>query len=262
MTTSQTNIDDSISLGDLRYKSETTLEKLDSAACAVECIHAYPLIHDDLPSMDDDKLRRGKVTDGKTTAQIHYNETTAILSGEALQAFALKLLSHENSETTPVEQLKKIHLLAHCAGVSGMVSGQMLEINEIDNSISLTELEKMHRLKTGALIKASTLLGALCSQTYQPKEDNILKEYAKKIGLAFQIVDDILDETADLDTLGKPSSGDKALGKSTYISHLGIKTARIEAQKLINDALQLLEQLSDNTALLKELAELVVKRIN
>ena len=253
MTTSQTNIDDSISLGDLRYKSETTLEKLDSAACTVECIHAYPLIHDDLPSMDDDKLRRGKVTDGKTTAQIHYNETTAILSGEALQAFALKLLSHENSETTPVEQLKKIHLLAHCAGVSGMVSGQMLEINEI---------EKMHRLKTGALIKASTLLGALYSQTYQPKEYNILKEYAKKIGLAFQIVDDILDETADLDTLGKPSSGDKALGKSTYISHLGIKTARIEAQKLINDALQLLEQLSDNTVLLKELAELVVKRIN
>ena len=253
MTTSQTNIDDSISLGDLRYKSETTLEKLDSAACTVECIHAYPLIHDDLPSMDDDKLRRGKVTDGKTTAQIHYNETTAILSGEALQAFALKLLSHENSETTPVEQLKKIHLLAHCAGVSGMVSGQMLEINE---------LEKMHRLKTGALIKASTLLGALCSQTYQPKEYNILKEYAKKIGLAFQIVDDILDETADLDTLGKPSSWDKALGKSTYISHLGIKTARIEAQKLINDALQLLEQLSDNTALFKELAELVVKRIN
>ena len=143
-----------------------------------------------------------------------------------------------------------------------MVGGQMLDINATNIDISLAELEKMHRLKTGALIKVSTMLGALCSQTCNINDFKIIKEYGKKIGLAFQIVDDILDETTDTDTLGKPSGADKALGKSTYISHLGIDNARIEAQKLVNDALQLLEQLSDNTALLKELAELVVKRVN
>ena len=233
----------------------TPIKKLDSVACAVECIHAYSLIHDDLPAMDDDHLRRGK-----PTAHIQYNEATAILSGDALQAFAFELLSHKNSGITPVNQLKMINLLAHSCGVFGMVGGQMLDINATNNDISLAELEKMHRLKT--LIKASTMLGALSSQTCNINDYKIIKEYAKKIGLAFQIVDDILDETADTDTLGKPSGADKALGKSTYISHLGIDNARIEAQKLVNDALQLLEQLSDNTALLEELAELVIKRIN
>ena len=233
----------------------TPIKKLDSVACAVECIHAYSLIDDDLPAMDDDHLRRGK-----PTAHIQYNEATAILSGDALQAFAFELLSHKNSGITPVNQLKMINLLAHSCGVFGMVGGQMLDINATNNDISLAELEKMHRLKT--LIKASTMLGALSSQTCNINDYKIIKEYAKKIGLAFQIVDDILDETADTDTLGKPSGADKALGKSTYISHLGIDNARIEAQKLVNDALQLLEQLSDNTALLEELAELVIKRIN
>lgn len=235
----------------------TPLDKLDAAACAVECIHAYSLIHDDLPAMDDDHLRRGK-----PTAHIKYDEATAILSGDALQAFAFELLSHENSGISPLNQLRMINLLAHSAGVSGMVGGQMLDINATNKEISLVQLEKMHRLKTGALIKASTMLGALCSQTCQPNELKTIQEYAKKIGLAFQIVDDILDETADTNTLGKQTGADKALGKSTYISHLGIENSRREAQKLINDALQLLEQLSDNTALLEELAELVVKRIN
>ena len=235
----------------------TPLDKLDAAACAVECIHAYSLIHDDLPAMDDDHLRRGK-----PTAHIKYDEATAILSGDALQAFAFELLSHENSGISPLNQLRMINLLAHSAGVSGMVGGQMLDINATNKEISLIQLEKMHRLKTGALIKASTMLGALCSQTCQPNELKTIQEYAKKIGLAFQIVDDILDETADTNTLGKQTGADKALGKSTYISHLGIENSRREAQKLINDALQLLEQLSDNTALLEELAELVVKRIN
>ena len=235
----------------------TPLDKLDAAACAVECIHAYSLIHDDLPAMDDDHLRRGK-----PTAHIKYDEATAILSGDALQAFAFELLSHENNDISPLNQLRMINLLAHSAGVSGMVGGQMLDINATNKEISLIQLEKMHRLKTGALIKASTMLGALCSQTCQPNELKTIQEYAKKIGLAFQIVDDILDETADTNTLGKQTGADKALGKSTYISHLGIENSRREAQKLINDALQLLEQLSDNTALLEELAELVVKRIN
>ena len=235
----------------------TPLDKLDAAACAVECIHAYSLIHDDLPAMDDDHLRRGK-----PTAHIKYDEATAILSGDALQAFAFELLSHENSGISPLNQLRMINLLAHSAGVSGMVGGQMLDINATNKEISLIQLEKMHRLKTGALIKVSTMLGALCSQTCQPNELKTIQEYAKKIGLAFQIVDDILDETADTNTLGKQTGADKALGKSTYISHLGIENSRREAQKLINDALQLLEQLSDNTALLEELADLVVKRIN
>ena len=233
------------------------LKKLDAAACAVECIHAYSLIHDDLPAMDDDSLRRGK-----PTTHIHFDEATAILSGDALQALAFELLSLKHSGIAPANQLRMINLLARSSGVFGMVGGQMLDINATNKNISLPQLEKMHRLKTGALIHCASLMGALCSETCPPNKYKIIQKYARKIGLAFQIVDDILDETTDTETLGKQSGADKALGKSTYVSHLGIANAHIEAQKLINDALQLLDQLDNNTALLEELAELVIKRAN
>ena len=237
------------------------LHELDKVACAVECIHAYSLIHDDLPAMDDDDLRRGK-----PTAHIQFDEATAILAGDALQAFAFELLSSNNENLSATTQIRMVNLLATASGTHGMVGGQMLDINATNKNISLDELKAMHRLKTGALIQASTLLGFICgensaSQT-ETSEYKLIKHYADNIGLAFQIVDDILDETADTKTLGKPSGADKALGKSTYVLHLGIDQARNEAQKLVNDALQLLGKLSHNTALLEELAELVVRRIN
>lgn len=236
----------------------TPLEQLDNAACAVECIHAYSLIHDDLPAMDDDDLRRGK-----PTAHIQYGEATAILAGDALQTLAFELLADQsNTKLTAENQLKMVSLLAHASGARGMVGGQMLDILATNKNISLTDLKAMHRLKTGALIQASTLLGVLCSEQAKPQEYSAMQNYADNIGLAFQIVDDILDETADTATLGKQSGADKALGKSTYVSHLGIDTARSEAQKLVNDALQSLGQLSHNTALLEELAKLVIHRIN
>ncbi len=236
----------------------TPLEKLDNAASAVECIHAYSLIHDDLPAMDDDDLRRGK-----PTAHIQFDEATAILAGDALQTLAFELLvDQSNILLTTETKLKQVALLAKASGAQGMVGGQMLDMSATNESISLTDLKAMHRLKTGALIQASTLLGVLCSERASSQEYDALQNYAEKIGLAFQIVDDVLDETADTETLGKQSGADKALGKSTYVSHLGIDAARSEAQKLVNDALQSLGQLSDNSALLEELARLVVQRIN
>lgn len=236
----------------------TPLEKLDNASCAVECIHAYSLIHDDLPAMDDDDLRRGK-----PTAHIQYDEATAILAGDALQTMAFELLASQTNTLLSAEtKLKQVALLTKASGAQGMVGGQMLDMAATNESISLENLKAMHRLKTGALIQASTLLGVLCSEQASPQEYDILKNYADNIGLAFQIVDDVLDETADTATLGKQSGADKALGKSTYVLHLGIDTARAEAQKLVNDALQSLGQLSDNTALLEELARLVVQRIH
>ena len=234
------------------------LKELDPAACAVECIHAYSLIHDDLPAMDDDDLRRGK-----PTSHIQYDEATAILAGDALQTFAFELLAcTKNTNIEASTQLKAIQLLAAAAGPSGMIGGQMLDILATKKNISIEELQTMHRLKTGALIQASTLLGVLYSENFSNSQYAIAKQYADNIGLAFQIVDDILDETADTATLGKQSGADKALGKSTYVALLGIDNAKIQAQKLVDDALQSIGEISDNTALLEELASLVVDRIN
>jgi len=236
----------------------TPLEKLDAAACAVECIHAYSLIHDDLPAMDDDDLRRGR-----PTSHIKFDEATAILAGDALQTLAFEMLTDtSNFHLTDKSKLDIAALLARAAGPEGMVGGQILDIAATNKDISLAELKTMHRLKTGALIQASTLLGVLCSEKASKEEYSHIKNYADNIGLAFQIVDDVLDETADTATLGKQSGADKALGKSTYVSHLGIDNARAEAHKLVNDALQSLDQLSHNSALLEELAKLVVHRIN
>ena len=235
------------------------LQKMDAAACAVECIHAYSLIHDDLPAMDNDDLRRGKPTSHKK-----FGETTAILAGDGLQTFAFELLSSsQHSESLSIDsRLTMINLLARAAGPSGMVGGQMLDMLATETSIDLEQLQHMHSLKTGALIQASTLLGVLCSEKATEKEYQLVKRFADNIGLAFQIVDDILDETADTETLGKQAGADKALGKSTYVSLMGIDNARLKATDLIEDALQSIGQLSHNTPLLRELTLLVVNRIN
>ena len=250
------------------------IKELDNVACAVECIHAYSLIHDDLPALDDDDLRRGKPTN-----HIAFDEATAILAGDALQTLAFELLSapendsnitsnksnnikHNQSQSIHAKtRLKMLHTLALAAGNQGMVGGQMLDMNATNSSISLDQLKLIHHLKTGALIKASTLLGVICSESASDKEIEIITQYAENIGLAFQIIDDILDETSDTSTLGKPAGADLEQGKSTYVMHLGIENARAEAKKLVEDALQLLGQLSHNTALLKTLAQLIIDRI-
>lgn len=260
---------------------DAPLEKLDAAACAVECIHAYSLIHDDLPAMDDDDLRRGKPTSHKK-----FGEVTAILAGDALQTLAFELLSESDSSITnttiekattqkttastsishsslsPYTRLNMIKLLAKATGASGMVGGQMLDMLATKQDISLEQLQHIHRLKTGALIQASTLLGAQCSEKATDQDYALIKHYADNIGLAFQIVDDILDETADTHTLGKQAGADKALGKSTYVALLGLEKAQLQANQLVQQALQSLGQLSHNTLLLEELASLVLNRIH
>ncbi len=239
------------------------MEALDHAASAVECIHSYSLIHDDLPAMDDDDLRRGKPSN-----HIQFDEATAILAGDALQALAFDTLSsarfgeHGENSIRPETQLKMVQLLAKASGSYGMVGGQILDMQSTNNSISLDELKDMHSLKTGALIQASTLLGVICSENANQSEFLLIKQFADYIGLAFQIVDDILDETSDTQTLGKRSGSDKTQGKSTYVLHMGVVQAQIEAKKLIDDALQCLDKISHNTALLEQLAKLVIHRIH
>ncbi len=231
---------------------------LDIPACAVEYVHAYSLIHDDLPAMDDDDLRRGK-----PTCHVRYDEATAILAGDALQTFAFELITNsENAQLSSQQRLRMTYHLAKAGGVSGMAGGQMLDISATQKTLSLAELEQVHRLKTGALIEASTLMGALCYPGVTTEQLEVLSNYAKNIGLAFQIVDDILDETSDTETLGKQSGADRALGKSTYPALVGIEQSKQMAQALYQDALNCLDNLGDNTSLLEELAKLVIHRIN
>jgi len=229
-----------------------TLEQLDISACAIECIHAYSLIHDDLPAMDDDDLRRGK-----PTSHIQFDEATAILAGDALQTHAFQLLSNSsNADISDSNRLKMIQVLAKASGTEGMVGGQMLDILATNQGITLDELKLVHSLKTSALIEASILLGALSSQNVNDTDYTLLSDYGKKIGLAFQIIDDILDETADTATLGKKAGADKLLGKSTYTALLGVDNARKQAHELIDSALQSLDDLSHNTP--PELIKLLV----
>jgi len=234
------------------------LSILDIPACAVEYVHAYSLIHDDLPAMDDDDLRRGK-----PTCHIQFDEATAILAGDALQSHAFEILTDKTKcNLSDSQRLKIIHLLATAGGPHGMAGGQMFDINATQKILSLDELEKMHSLKTGALIEASVLMGALCSNQVNKTQLTALSYYAKNIGLAFQIVDDILDETSDTETLGKQSGADKALGKATYPSLMGLDQSKKTAQALIDDALNSLQEIGDNTALLRSLANTVINRIN
>lgn len=234
------------------------LDTLDIPACAVEYVHAYSLIHDDLPAMDDDDLRRGK-----PTCHIQFDEATAILAGDALQSHAFKILSDDSKgDLNDSQRLKITQLLATSCGPQGMAGGQMLDIDATKKTLSLSELEKMHSLKTGALIEASVIMGATCSNNVTETQLTALSRYAKNIGLAFQIIDDILDETSDTETLGKQSGADKALGKATYPSLMGLSQSKEAAQSLINDALNSLQEIGDNNALLSALANTVINRIN
>jgi len=231
-------------------------EQLDACACAVEIIHAYSLIHDDLPAMDDDDLRRGKPTCHK-----EYDEATAILAGDALQAFAFEILATDSAlQISPSNRIEMIKLLAKASGSVGMAGGQAIDLDAVGKALKLEELENMHLLKTGALIRASVLLGAMCSPNVQASKLEALDTYAHCVGLAFQIHDDILDVTADTETLGKPQGSDEKQNKPTYPSLLGLEGAQQRALELHNRAIQALEVFDESADILRKLSAYIIER--
>ena len=223
------------------------------AACALEMIHAYSLVHDDMPCMDNDMLRRGK-----PTVHVRYGEAAALLTGDALQAQAFLILSE--GKNAPARQLQMVQILAQASGSSGMCGGQAIDLASVGMPLTRAQLEQMHQLKTGALLRASVVLGALCN-THELNAAELagLNRYAQAIGLAFQVVDDILDATADSIALGKTAGKDAANNKPTYVSILGLEASKVLAEKL---SLQANEALSDfsNTRSLAELADFIVQR--
>jgi len=231
------------------------LETLDPIASSIECVHAYSLIHDDLPAMDDDALRRGN-----PTCHIKYDEAMAILAGDALQTIAFDILSTEIEGITAQAQLKIINTLARASGEKGMCAGQVLDIAAENSAISLAQLEAIHNAKTGALILAAVQMGALTKVDIEPAEFDLLTRFARAIGLAFQVQDDILDITSDTATLGKPQGSDQGLNKSTYPALLGLEGAQQKAQDLYQEALHALSQLPYNTQLLELFSHYIIKR--
>ncbi|MEZ8989306.1 (2E,6E)-farnesyl diphosphate synthase [Vibrio breoganii] len=233
-------------------------DSLDTPASAIECIHAYSLIHDDLPAMDDDELRRGQAT-----CHIEFDEATAILAGDALQTLAFNILA-EGKLAPQAEsyRIKMVQSLANASGASGMCLGQSLDLEAENRQVSLDELKLIHRNKTGALIKSAIQLGALAAGEQGIEQLPRLNAFAENIGLAFQVQDDILDITSDTQTLGKPQGSDLALNKSTYPSLLGLEGAQAKATLLLEKALLELEGIPYNTDLLEQFARYVVERKN
>lgn len=230
-------------------------ERLQYAASAVEMIHAYSLVHDDMPAMDNDVLRRGK-----PTVHVAFGEATALLAGDALQTAAFDVLSAHKLADDPADQLRMLNILARASGSLGMCGGQGIDLFSVGQAISLPELEMMHILKTGALIRSSVLLGSFCGESLAEEARNRLDHFAKCIGLAFQVVDDILDCEADSATLGKTAGKDAANNKPTYVSHLGLAEARRKADALKADALEALQPFGARAQRLKEIADFIVER--
>jgi farnesyl diphosphate synthase len=227
---------------------------LSRAAAAVEMIHAYSLVHDDMPCMDDDALRRGKPTVHKA-----YDEATALLVGDALQSQAFSVLSE--CDTVPAaRQVAMLKLLAFASGSLGMCGGQAIDLDSVGLSLTLEQLEQMHRLKTGALLRASVVLGALAGKDLSDAELKALDDYSRAIGLAFQVVDDVLDATADSATLGKTAGKDAADNKPTYVSILGLEPSIALAEKLRQDAHAALAPFGEQALRLREIADLIVRR--
>jgi len=233
-------------------------DQLDACACAVEIIHAYSLIHDDLPAMDNDDLRRGRPTCHKA-----YDEATAILAGDALQALAFEILATDTMlESSAETRLQMIKLLAQASGSSGMAGGQAIDLGAVGRNLSLEELENMHVLKTGALINASVRLGAMCKPDIAQEKLIALDTYARCVGLAFQIHDDILDVTADTETLGKPQGSDEQQNKPTYPALLGLQGAQERALALHQQALDALDIFNESADILRQLSAYIVERGN
>ncbi len=230
--------------------------RLDAAGCAVELIHAYSLVHDDLPAMDDDDLRRGKPTCHKA-----FDEATAILTGDALQSLAFHVLARGTDTHIPAEQrLEMLDILAVASGSRGMAGGQAIDLEAVGKQLNIAELENMHVHKTGALIRASVKLGALCQPELKPEQLKKLDHYAKCIGLAFQIQDDILDVEGDTKNLGKTPGADEARNKPTYPALLGLDNARQMAQALYTDALSSLENFGEPADPLRWIADYIINR--
>ena len=233
-----------------------TLEDLDGVACALECIHAYSLLHDDLPAMDDDDLRRGQPTCHKA-----FDEATAILAGDSLQTLAFDFLAnHEFSTYAQQKKITLIQQLVSAAGYTGMCGGQALDLSATGKSIALDELKTLHRLKTGALLTASVSMAAECAPDVKDEEKQQLARYAELVGLAYQVQDDIIDITSTEEELGKPKGSDIEANKSTYPALLGLDGAKQKAEDLYQESLQALATLPYNTQNLAEFATFIVRR--
>lgn len=230
-------------------------ERVAIAGAAVELIHAYSLVHDDLPCMDDDVLRRGK-----PTCHVEYDEATALLVGDALQSLAFQLLAEYRLADDAAEQLQLVKLLATAAGSRGMAGGQAIDLESVGKRLTVPELELMHIHKTGALIRASALLGARCGRGLDGTALGHVDTFAKLIGLAFQVVDDVLDAEAPTATLGKTAGKDAVNNKPTYVSALGLTEAKQFAQELRQDALAALESFGERAVRLRQLADFIVLR--
>jgi geranylgeranyl pyrophosphate synthase len=228
--------------------------RVDIAMAAIEMVHSYSLVHDDLPAMDDDDLRRGQ-----PTCHIKFNEATAILAGDALLTGAFEVLVDMSADFSIAQRLKLVSLLSQGSGASGMVAGQAIDLASVGKEVDLAHLERMHGHKTGALIRMSVLMGAHCGQ---PDEVALkqLTVYADAIGLAFQVQDDILDIESDTATLGKQQGADIALNKPTYPALLGLDGAKEKAKQLHQIALDALKPLSGDTSALEQLADYIITR--
>jgi farnesyl diphosphate synthase len=229
--------------------------RVEVVAAAVEMIHAYSLVHDDLPCMDNDTLRRGR-----PTCHVEFDEATALLVGDALQPLAFQLLTEHVVADDPAAQLEMLRILALASGSRGMAGGQAIDLASVGKALSLPELELMHIHKTGALIRAAIVLGARCGRSPGAGELERLERYAKTVGLAFQVVDDVLDCAASTATLGKTAGKDAAQAKPTYVSILGLARARALAEELRAEAHAALAPLGAAAARLRELADFIVLR--
>jgi len=229
-------------------------EKADSAAAAIECLHSYSLVHDDLPAMDDDELRRGK-----PTCHIAYDEATAILAGDALQCLAFELISNDDQLTDRVK-VELIKQLSQASGHQGMVVGQSFDLRHVGKALTIDQLEAMHQHKTGALLCCAVMMGALVSNTVSAEQQKSLLAYAKAIGLAFQVQDDILDIEGESAIIGKPQGSDADLNKPTYPALLGLEGAKIKLNQLHHDAVSALASFGPDASELIALADFIVQR--
>jgi len=230
-------------------------QDLDVLAGAIECIHSYSLVHDDLPAMDDDDLRRGR-----PTCHIEFGEAHAILAGDALQTLAFELIANHQFACSSQTQVKIIAQLAKASGLEGMVGGQSLDIAATNKAVTVQELERIHKLKTGALISCAITLGALCSENADKQTLENLSIFGYAIGLAFQVHDDILDVEGDTIILGKPQGSDIAANKATYPALLGMLGAKEKAQNLIQQAHEALAKIDADTTHLASLANYLIER--
>ena len=232
-----------------------SLEQADNAACAIEAIHSYSLVHDDLPAMDDDDLRRGK-----PTCHIKFDEATAILAGDALLTLAFELLSCDDSLQSPDIKLKMVQTLATASGDLGMVDGQAFDLGSVGKALTLEELQSMHGAKTGALIRAALRLGALASNNATQDSLTALDQYGIAIGLAFQIQDDILDIEGSTEQLGKPQGSDLERDKPTYPALMGLEASKAWLEELVEQANDALSSFGEQATPLREIAQFIISR--